>query len=115
MATATEELEQGAEDLRDAAASEAEAIQEAAPDHEISVDHEALFANADARRDLQRRADKVELRLAFRELTDGVRGLIRVAPLTSVAAGVAVGMMLGTPARDRRGGRSGARTSAPLD
>jgi hypothetical protein len=94
MATATQELEQGAEELKEAAASEVE--------EELSVDQEALFANAGVRRDLRRRADKVELRLAFRDLTDGVRGLIRVAPLTAVLAGVALGIGLGKRSRPRR-------------
>ena len=94
MATATQELEQGAEELKEAAASEVE--------EELSVDQEALFANAGVRRDLRRRADKVELRLAFRDLTDGVRGLIRVAPLTAVLAGVALGIGLGKRSRPPR-------------
>jgi hypothetical protein len=102
MATATQELEQSAEDLAQAAASETKALEDAAPDEEISVDQAALFANADARRDIRRRADKVEMRLAFRELTDGVRGLIRVAPLTAVLAGIVVGVGLGKRSRTRR-------------
>ncbi len=102
MSTATQELEQGAEDLKDAAAAEAEAVQKSLPDQELSADQEQLFANADERRDLRRKADKVELRLAFRELTDGVRGLIRVAPLTAVLAGIVVGVGLGKRSRTRR-------------
>jgi len=102
MATATEELEQGAEDLKEAAASEAEAVQGAATEQERSIDHEALSANADTRRDLRRRADKLELRLAFRDLADGVRGLIRVAPFTAVLAGVALGLSLSKRSRSRR-------------
>jgi predicted nucleic acid-binding protein len=102
MSTATQELEQGAEDLKEAAASEAEAVQDAAPEQELSLDHEALFANADTRRDLRRKADKVELRLAFRDLADGVRGLIRVAPFTAVLAGVALGLSLGKRSSSRR-------------
>jgi len=102
MATATQELAQSAEDLTQAAASEAKATADAAPDEEISVDQAALFANADARRDIRRRADKVEMRLAFRELTDGVRGLIRVAPLTAVLAGIVIGVGLGKRSRTRR-------------
>jgi hypothetical protein len=100
MATATQELEQGAEDLKEAAVSEADAVQETLPD--LSSDQQALFANADVRRDLRRKADKVELRLAFRELTDGVRGLIRVAPLTFVLAGVLLGVGLGKRSQTRR-------------
>jgi hypothetical protein len=102
MATATQELEQGAENFKDAAELEAEAVRDAVPDDELSADQEALFANADARRDMRRKADKVELRLAFRELTDGVRGLIRVAPLTAVVAGVVLGIGLGKRSRARR-------------
>jgi hypothetical protein len=102
MATAAQELEQGVEDLKEAAVSEAEAVQEVLPDSELSADQEALFANANVRRDLRRKADKVELRLAFRELMDGVRGLIRVAPLTAVLAGVVLGIGLGKRSRARR-------------
>ena len=102
MSTATQELEQSAEDLKDAAAAEARAIEMSLPSEELSNDQDALFANADARRDLRRKADKVELRLAFRELTDGVRGLIRVAPLTAVFAGIAIGIGLGKRSRVRR-------------
>jgi hypothetical protein len=42
------------------------------------------------------------MRLAFRELTDGVRGLIRVAPLTAVLAGIVIGVGLGKRSRTRR-------------
>jgi hypothetical protein len=101
MSTATQELEQGAEDLKDAAVSQAEAVQEALPDQQLSAEQEALFANADVRRDLRRRADKLELRLAFRELADGIRGMIRVAPLTAVFTGIAIGIGLAKRSRAR--------------
>jgi hypothetical protein len=50
-----------------------------------------LSANADARKGLRREVDKKELRLAAHNLLEGVRGVIRVAPLLSVAVGLALG------------------------
>jgi len=55
---------------------------------------DALDANADARADLRLEADKRQLRLAMRDLVEGVRGVVRVAPLTAVVVGLAAGMLL---------------------
>jgi hypothetical protein len=61
-----------------------------------------LADNHDARTQLRREADKVELRLALRDLADGFRGMIRVAPLLSVGAAVAFGLMFGRRRAPRR-------------
>jgi hypothetical protein len=55
---------------------------------------EAFDANAEARAELRQQADKQQLRLAMRDLTEGVRGVIRVAPLTALVVGLAAGMLL---------------------
>ena len=55
---------------------------------------DALDANADARADLRQEADKRQLRLAMRDLVEGLRGVVRVAPLTALIVGVAAGMVL---------------------
>ena len=44
-----------------------------------------LAANDDERSQLQRQMMGAEFRLALRDLRDGVRGMIRVSPLLSVA------------------------------
>ena len=61
-----------------------------------------LAAHADAGAKIRREADKAELRLALRELAEGMRGIVRVAPLTAVLAGVAAGMLLSRRRRPRR-------------
>jgi glutamine synthetase adenylyltransferase len=55
---------------------------------------EALDANAEARAGLRQQADKQQLRIAVRDLVEGVRGMVRVAPLTAVVVGLAAGMLL---------------------
>jgi hypothetical protein len=60
---------------------------------------DGLAPEREERRDLRRAVDKLELRLALRDLTEGVRGLIRVTPLTAVFAATLLGMAL---ARRRR-------------
>ena len=78
-----------------------------APPHEFPIEEAAaearedLAANADARKALRREIDKSELRLAVRDLTEGLRGAIRVAPLVSVAAAVALGVAWGRRGRPR--------------
>ena len=73
-----------------------------------AASHASLAANAEARARLRRQADKTELRLAFRDLAEGVRGMIRSAPLTAVLVGVAAGMAL-----SRRRQRRPTRLAAP--
>ena len=68
---------------------------------ETAKAREDLAANADARRQLRREVDKGELSLAARNLTEGLRGVIRVAPLVSVLAGVALGVAWGRRGRRR--------------
>jgi hypothetical protein len=58
------------------------------------AENDALAADADARARLREQADKRQLRAALRDLTEGVRGMVRVAPLTAVVVGVAAGMLL---------------------
>jgi hypothetical protein len=59
-----------------------------------AAETDAFEASADARAELRQQADKRQLRLAMRDLAEGVRGFIRVAPLTTVVVGFAVGMLL---------------------
>jgi hypothetical protein len=63
--------------------------------------HAELAAADDARTQLRRVSDKAELRLALRDLAEGLRGMIRVAPLASVAAAVGFGMLLNRRRRPR--------------
>ena len=60
---------------------------------------DGLAPEGEERRNLRRAVDKLELRLALRDLAEGVRGLIRVTPLTAVFAATLLGMSL---ARRRR-------------
>jgi hypothetical protein len=64
--------------------------------------HAEIAAGEDARVQLRREADKAELRLALRDLAEGLRGMIRVAPLVSVAAGVGFGLLLSRRRSRRR-------------
>jgi hypothetical protein len=107
METASQELEQGAAALNGAAQNFAEVADAEQVAHKLSDEHDDLAAHADSRRDLRRRVDKVEMRLAFRDLADGVRGFIRVKPFTAVLAGVLVGAAL---ARRSKGKRSVRRS-----
>ena len=61
-----------------------------------------LAANVEERVQLRREADKAQFRLAARDLAEGLRGLIRVAPLASVATAVALGLLWGRRRRPRR-------------
>jgi hypothetical protein len=61
-----------------------------------------LAANAEARTELRRQADKAVFRQAAHDLADGLRGLIRVAPLVSVASAVALGLLWGRRRPKRR-------------
>jgi hypothetical protein len=61
-------------------------------DAAASEAHAELSANADTRKDLRREVDNKELRLAAHNLLEGVRGVVRVAPLLSVALGLAIGV-----------------------
>lgn len=63
---------------------------------------DAIAANAETHDELREEADKRELRLAVHNLAEGVRGMIRVNPLSSILVGVAVGMMLSRRRRRRR-------------
>ncbi len=91
-----------------AARAEAEASRDEIDDAVARLDETAaasradLAANADARARLRRQAEKTELRLAFRNLAEGVRGMIRVAPFTALLVGVASGVALGARRRPRR-------------
>jgi hypothetical protein len=58
-----------------------------------------LSSNDDTRADLQREVMGAELKLALKDLREGVRGMIRVSPLTSVFAAALIGMVM---ARRRR-------------
>ena len=60
---------------------------------------EGLATERSERKEARRALDKLELRLAFRDLAEGLRGLIRVTPLTAVFAATLFGMAL---ARRRR-------------
>jgi hypothetical protein len=61
-----------------------------------------LAANAEARTELRRAADKAVFRQAAHDLADGLRGLIRVAPLVSVATAVGLGLLWGRRRTKRR-------------
>jgi Flp pilus assembly protein CpaB len=50
-----------------------------------------MSANEDEHSKLQRKVTGAELRLALRDLRDGVRGMIRVSPLISVATAALIG------------------------
>ncbi|MDE3176008.1 MAG: hypothetical protein KGM15_07875 [Pseudomonadota bacterium] len=63
---------------------------------ETSADAEPAAA---ARDEIQRQADRAQLRLALRDLASGLRGMIRAAPLASVLVGVAIGVALGKRSR----------------
>jgi hypothetical protein len=60
----------------------------------------ALDANVEARTQLRREVGKREFRLAIHDLAEGLRGIIRAAPLAALLAGVSAGYML----RGRRRG-----------
>ena len=79
-------------------------LDEAAQEREEALAGLAAHAEAGAR--IRREVDKTELRLAMRELAEGLRGMIRVAPLTSVLAGLATGLVIS--ARRRRPRRAAA-------
>jgi hypothetical protein len=92
---------------REAEVGEAEANLDAVDRAEANLDNAAaasradLAANADARAKLRRQVDKTELRLAFRDLAEGVRGMIHVAPFTAILVGVATGIAFGARRRPR--------------
>jgi hypothetical protein len=95
---------------REAEVGEAEANLDSVDKAEANLDNAAaasradLTANADARAKLRQQVDKTELRLAFRNLAEGVRGMIRVAPFTALLVGVAAGITFGARRRPRRPG-----------
>jgi hypothetical protein len=66
---------------------------------EASLD--ALAANADARSQLRRQVDRREFRLAIRDLAQGLRGVIRAAPVSAVLVGIAFGACLSARMRRR--------------
>ena len=73
-------------------------VTEAGTDAFASVqdaNRDELFSNAHARSNIRARVDKEELNLAMRDLSEGTRGMIRVAPFTAVVVGIALGMMVG--------------------
>ena len=55
----------------------------------------SLVAHAALGDRIRHQADVAQLRLAMRNLTEGVRGMIRVSPLSSVFLGVVFGIALG--------------------
>ncbi len=63
--------------------------------------HAELAAADDERTRLRGETDKVEFRVAMHDLAEGLRGMIRVAPFASVAAGVVLGMLLRRRRRPR--------------
>ena len=61
-----------------------------------------LAANVEERTQLRREVDKAQFRVAAHDIAEGLRGLIRVAPLASVATAVALGLLWGRRRRPRR-------------
>ncbi len=62
---------------------------------ETAASLDDLAENAVARSNLRRQVNKREFRLAIHDLAEGLRGIVRVAPVTAVLAGVAAGLMIG--------------------
>jgi ElaB/YqjD/DUF883 family membrane-anchored ribosome-binding protein len=60
---------------------------------ETPADMRELADTADARKRLRRQADRTELRLALADLAESLRGFVRSAPLTAVAAAAALGVV----------------------
>ena len=61
-----------------------------------------LAANVEERTQLRREVDKAQFRVAAHDIAEGLRGLIRVAPLASVATAVALGLLWGRRRTPRR-------------
>ncbi len=53
--------------------------------------HAQLTANDDTRKQLRREVAGAEFRLALRNLREGLRGMIRVSPLLSIATAALLG------------------------
>jgi hypothetical protein len=85
--------------LANAAAAQAD-LASATLNHDAPFD--ALAANAATRSQLRREVDKRELRMAGRDIAEGLRGIIRAAPFVAVMAGVAAGLAIGGRRHRRR-------------
>lgn len=87
-----------AERMANAAERDAEAAYDRAADT-VALAADAAQSNIAAHVALgdkiRHQADLAQLRLALRNLTEGVRGMIRVSPLSSVFLGVVIGIALG--------------------